>query len=163
MALVVLEPGNICIIMSKRAERAFRLYKDFKERGQEVEIFARMHPERLEKDFGIPASSVTWLSNVNGPKVIGPQSMGILTDGILRHYGKSPPPVVILEGLEYLMAQNDFGKVLKMYDYLYEVVAMRQGLFILPLDPQAFSEKELAYLTREALVVNEGDEISIPS
>lgn len=163
MALVVLEPGNICIIMSKKAERTFRLYQDFKERGWTVEVFARMHPERLEKDFGIPASSVTWLSNVSGPRVIGPQSMGILTDNILRLYEKDPPPVVILEGLEYLMAQNDFGKVLRMYDYLYEVVAVRQGLLILPLDPQAFSEKELAYLTREALVVSEGDDISMPA
>ncbi len=163
MALVVLEPGNICIIMSKRAERAFRLYKDLRERGREVEVFARMHPERLEKEFGIPSSNITWLSNVNGPRVIGPQSMGILTDSILRLFERNPQPVVILEGLEYLMAQNDFGKVLKMYDYLYEVVALRQGLLILPLDPQAFSEKELAYLTREALVINEGDEVSIPA
>ncbi len=162
MALVVLEPGNICIIMGKRAERAFRLYKELKERGREVEVFARMHPERLEKEFGIPAPTITWLSNVNGPKVIGPQSMGILTDSILRLFDRNPPPVVILEGLEYLMAQNDFGKVLRMYDYIYEVVVLRQGLLVLPLDPQAFSEKELAYLTREALVINEGDEISLP-
>ena len=50
MALVVLEPGNICIIMSKRAELAFRLYSSFVERGRDVAVFARMHPERLEKE-----------------------------------------------------------------------------------------------------------------
>jgi hypothetical protein len=163
MALVVLEPGNICIVMGKRADRAFQLYRAFKEGGREVAVFARMHPERLEREFGIPPSSVTWLSNVNGPRVIAPQSMGMLTDSIVRLYEKDSGPVVILEGIEYLMAQNDFGKVLKMFDFIYEMVAMRQGLLILPLDPQAFSEKELAYITREALVVNEGDEMSMPS
>ena len=163
MALVVLEPGNICIIMSKRAELAFRLYSSFVERGRDVAVFARMHPERLEKEYGVPRSSVTWLSNVNGQGVVAPQSMGILTDSIVRLYERSPPPTVILEGLEYLMAQNDFGKVLKMYDFLYEVVALRQGLLVLPIDPQAFSEKELAYLTREALVIKDDDDVSIPS
>jgi hypothetical protein len=162
MALVVLEPGNICMVMGKKADRAFALYKVLRSGGLAVEVFARMHPDRLEKDFGIPRSEVTWLSNVNGPRSLNPQSMGILTDSMVRLYEREPSPVVILEGLEYLMAQNDFGKVLKMFDYLFEMVSIRQGLLILPLDPQAFSVKELAYLTREALVVEEGDEMSLP-
>ncbi|MDD1755842.1 MAG: DUF835 domain-containing protein, partial [Methanomassiliicoccales archaeon] len=158
MALVVLEPGNICIVMGKKADRAFGLYKTFLERGHEVEVYARMHPERLEREFGIPQAGITWLSNVNGPRALNPQSMGVLTDSMVRLYERETSPVVILEGIEYLMAQNDFGKVLKMFDYLFEMVSIRQGLLILPLDPQAFSEKELAYLTREALVVGEADE-----
>lgn len=163
MPLVVLEPGNICIVMGKRADRAFGLYRAYKEKGKEVEVFARVHPDRLEKDFGIPRSEVTWLSNVNGARALNPQSMGVLTDNMVRLFEKESAPVVILEGTEYLMAQNDFGKVLKMFDYLFEMVSMRSGLLIMPLDPQAFSEKELAYLTREALVVEEDDEMSIPA
>jgi len=163
MSVVVLEPGNICIFMGKRADPAFQLYRHLKEAGREVEVFSRMHPDRLEKDFGIPRSCVTWLSNTSGASTIGAQSMGRLTDAIVRMYDRTPSPVVILEGLEYLMAQNDFGKVLRMLDFVYEVVAMRQGTFLLPLDPQAFSEKELAYLSREALVVDEDDDVSMPS
>jgi hypothetical protein len=163
MALVLLEPGNICMVMGKKADRSFGLYKVFKERGREVEVFARMHPERLEREFGIPQSSATWLSNVNGPRTLNPQSMGVLTDSMVRLYNKEPSPVVILEGIEYLTAQNDFVKVLKMFDYLFEMVSIRQGLLILPLDPQAFSEKELAYLAREALVIDVDDEMSIPA
>ena len=163
MAVVVLEPGNICIFMGKRADRAFQLYRHLKEAGREVEVFSRMHPDRLEKDFGIPRSCVTWLSNASGARAISAQSMGRLTDTMVRMYDKDPSPVVILEGLEYLMSQNDFGKVLRMLDFIYEMVAMHLGTFLLPIDPQAFSEKELAYLTREALVVEDDDDVSMPS
>jgi hypothetical protein len=37
-------------------------------------------------------------------------------------------------------------------------VAVHQALFIVTLDPQAFSEKELALLTREAVLIGEKDE-----
>jgi hypothetical protein len=46
-----------------------------------------------------------------------------------------------------------------MVNFLYETVAVHQATIILTLDPQAFSEKELAYLTREAVVAGERDEI----
>lgn len=159
MARVELQAGNLYIIMGKRPDRAFDLFKSIKGGGREAMVFARMHPERLEKDFGIPREAVTWLSNSNGPGIVNPQSVGILTDNMVRLYEKDTGPTIIFEGVEYLMTQNDFGKLLKMINFLYETVAVHQGTMVITLDPQAFSEKELAYLTREAVVVEEGDEL----
>lgn len=159
MGLVELQPGNLFIIMDKKADRAFALYRTIKASGREVSVVARMHPERLLKDFQIPPEDVVWLSSSTGPRVVNPQSVGILTDTMVRIFEKETGATVILEGLEYLMTQNDFTKVLKMVNFLYETVAVHQATIILTLDPQAFSEKELAYLTREAVVAGERDEI----
>lgn len=161
MGRIELQPGNLYILTGKKPDRVFGLYSSIKSSGRETAVFARMHPERLEKDFGIPPEAITWLSNTNGPRIINPQNVGILTDSMVRLFENDTGPAVIFEGIEYIMTQNDFTKVLKMVNFIYETVAVHQGIMIVALDPQAFSEKELAYLTRESIVVDEKDELDV--
>lgn len=159
MVRIELQPGNVYVLLGKKPDRAFQLFKVFKARGREARVVARMHPERLETQFGIPRESVTWLSNSGGPGSVHPQDIGVLTDGMMRLYERDVGLAFIVEGIEYLMTQNDFGKMLRVVNFVYEAVAVHQGLMIMTLDPEAFSEKELAYLTRESVVVSEKDEM----
>jgi hypothetical protein len=161
MTKVMLEPGNMYVHYDKKGDQAFGLFADLKSRGKEVVCVARTHPERLQKDFGIPPECVIWLSNSGAPKSVNPESIGILTDGLLRVYEKGPDATVILEGMEYLMTENDFGKVLRLVNFLYEAVAVNRGMLIISLDPAAFTEKELAYLTKEAITLQADDQMSL--
>jgi archaellum biogenesis ATPase FlaH len=112
------------------------------------------------EDFKIPPSNVFWLSNSAGPRNINPQNIGILTDTLIRMYEKGGA-TVILEGIEYLMLQNDFSKVLKLMSYLYESVAMNHGMLVITLDPEAFNTKEFALLTKDAELVGETESIIV--
>lgn len=161
MTRVELQPGNMYVLMDKRVDRAFSLYHLLRSSGREVMVVARMHPERLHKDFGIPPEAVSWLSNTQGPRIVNPQSVGLLTDTMVRVFEKGTGAAVIMEGVEYVMTQNDFTKVLKMTNFLYETVAVHQALLIITLDPQAFSEKELALMTREAVTISPEDEVGL--
>jgi len=160
MTRETLEPGNLYIILDKKGDRAFGLFAGLRSRSKAIRCVARTHPERLEMEFGIPPECIIWLSNTGAPNSVNPQNIGILTDTLLRVYENSPEASVILEGMEYLMTQNDFGKVLRLVNFLYEAVAMNQGMLIITLDPEAFSEKELALLSREAIALSAQDQIS---
>jgi len=161
MTMVTLEPGNLYILFDKKGDRAFGLFSELRTGGKEVHCVARTHPDRLQKEFGIPTENIVWLSNSGASKSVNPQSIGILTDSLLRVYEKNPDSTVILEGVEYLMTENDFGKVLRLVNFLYESVVMSHGLLIISLDPEAFEEKELAFLTKEAIILQPSDEIAI--
>jgi hypothetical protein len=57
--------------------------------------------------------------------------------------------------------QTDFGKVLRFVNYLYESVAVTQGTLVTAIDPRAFSTKELAFLEKNSVTVEEHDSVSV--
>jgi archaellum biogenesis ATPase FlaH len=160
LAQLELKPGTLYIFQDKKADRALGLYNLMKSKVNEVLVVTRLHPDRVNEDFNIPASSVFWLSNSAGPRNINPQNIGILTDTLIRTYEKGGT-AVIFEGIEYLMLQNDFSKVLKLMSYLYESVAVNHGILIITLDPEAFNTKEFALLTKDAELVGETESVII--
>ena len=161
MAQIALQPGNLYIVLGKKVERAFGLYAAIRAREGVVLCVARSHPDVLQRDFKIPPEAIIWLSNTRAPRSINPQNLGILTDTLVRTYEKGPGATTILEGVEYLMAQNDFMKVLKMINFIYEAVAVNQGIMIMTLDPEAFSAKEFAFLRRDGVTVEERDQMVV--
>jgi hypothetical protein len=160
LAQIELKPGTLYIFQDKRADRALGLYNLMKSKNSEVLVVTRLHPDRLIEDFQIPSSNVFWLSNSAGARNINPQNIGILTDTLIRTYEKGGA-AVILEGIEYLMLQNDFSKVLKLMSYLYESVAVNHGMLVITLDPEAFNTKEFALLTKDAELVGETESVII--
>jgi len=57
--------------------------------------------------------------------------------------------IVLLDGFEYLVSHNDFGSVLALLHDLNESVAMREAILLVPFDPTAFGEREIALIRRE--------------
>jgi hypothetical protein len=160
LAQIELKTGSLYIFQDKKADRALGLYNLLKSKNKEVLVVTRLHPDRLNEDFHIPSSSVFWLSSSAGPRNINPQNIGILTDTLIRAYEKGEA-AVILEGVEYLMLQNDFSKVLRLMSYLYESVAVNHGMLIITLDPEAFNTKEFALLTKDAELVGETESVVV--
>ncbi len=160
LAQIELKPGSLYIFQDKKADRALGLFNLLKSKEKDVLVVSRMHPDRLMEDFQIPPSNVFWLSNSAGPRNINPQNIGILTDTLIRMYEKGGA-AVILEGIEYLMLQNDFSKVLRLMNYLYESVAVNHGMLVITLDPEAFNTKEFALLTKDAELVGEAESIVV--
>jgi hypothetical protein len=157
-----IKPGNFYLLQERKAEKIFILYKLMIEADKKVTCVSRIHPDQLNEDFGIPHRDSLWLSNTIGERNVNPLNVGILTDRLIRYFEEGENRVVLFEGLEYLVMQNDFGKVLRLVNYLYESVAVTKNVIIISLDPRAFSAKELAFLEKSAYIIDEKDKISIP-
>jgi archaellum biogenesis ATPase FlaH len=56
--------------------------------------------------------------------------------------------VILLDGIEYLVSNNDFNKVLRVIDQVNDHISQCKALMIIPVDPRAFEQKELALLER---------------
>ncbi|MGD0057245.1 MAG: DUF835 domain-containing protein [Methanomassiliicoccales archaeon] len=158
---VELRPGYMYIFKARKPDRIFRFHKDFVKAGSTVLCVTRLHPDQLKEDFGISKEEVLWLSNSVGVRNVNPQNVGILTDSLIRFFENSPKAVIILDGLEYLVMQNDFDKVLRFVNYIYEAVSMNRGTLVTTIDPRAFSTRELAFLEKNSVTMEEQDDISI--
>lgn len=62
---------------------------------------------------------------------------------------KAEDAVVLLEGLEYLITENDFPHVIKALHALSDAIVLANARLLLPFNPKTISEKELSILERE--------------
>ncbi len=97
---------------------------------------------------------VIWLSTTLGQDYVDPHNLGNLTNIVSAHLDEHPKSVILLDGLEYLMINNDFPRILKFVEYIHEIVMQRKALFLISLDQRAFEARELALLERNLATVD---------
>lgn len=170
-----LEDGGLLLILTKNSEAPFKFYRAIAGKYKTpVLSITRTHPKKIKKYFDDKSASpeMFWLSKSAGDKNIGPTNLEKLAHQLNRHMknavesgqeeykdeagtgvpaagASGKPPVAILEGLEYLVSNNDFKKVLRFIESLHEKAVLNKGLGILPVNPSAMDERELEMLERE--------------
>ncbi len=108
----------------------------------------RQHPDLVRQRYGLRGTPIYWLATRAGEGVISPTNLGILTQTMVKFIAENTDSVILLDGLEYLVSNNDFAKVLKVVDQVHDHVSQSGSRLILPVDPRAFEPRELALLER---------------
>ncbi len=111
-------------------------------------MVSRQHPDLIKQKYGLETTPILWLATKSGDDVIAPTNLGILTHMLIKFVEENPSGVVLLDGLEYLVSNNDFNKVLRVIDQVNDHIILSKSVLIIPVDPRAFTQKELALLER---------------
>lgn len=109
---------------------------------------SRQHPDLIKQKYGLEQTPLYWLATRTGQDVISPTNLGILTHTLIQFIEQNPCGVILLDGLEYLVSNNDFNKVLRVIDQVNDQISQSTAIMIIPVDPRAFDTKELALLER---------------
>lgn len=126
--------------------------KKYKSRPQGL-IITRQFPDDVRRKHFIQTTPITWLSTVAGKDNMDPAKLSLLTDYLVNFMERSQNGVVLVDGLEYLVTSNDFGRVLKAVDRWTESAMTSASRLIISIDPRAFDPKELALLEKNKEVV----------
>ena len=108
----------------------------------------RQHPDLVREKYGLEDTPVYWLATRAGEKVISPTNLGILAHMLVKFAEEARDGIILLDGIEYLVSNNDFTKVLRMVNQVSDNIMQSGCRMILPVDPRAFDQKELALLMR---------------
>ncbi|MBU7046848.1 MAG: DUF835 domain-containing protein [Theionarchaea archaeon] len=69
---------------------------------------------------------------------------------MINHFVKTNTKcAILLDGLEYLILQNDFDTVLKFIYTVMDYIALHNAILLLPLSPQTLSQSQIKMLERE--------------
>ncbi len=145
--------GKCLLIEGKRPDRAYLMLLDRLEAGKRGLLITRLHPDRLREDYGLVKVPMIWLATQPGPDRIDPTSLTILQHTIVDFLQKGPPSVILLDGLEYLMSENQSDKVLRIIYTLLDTVTISNSQLLVPLDPEVLEIKDLAKLEREFEII----------
>jgi hypothetical protein len=148
-----LEDGRSYVVKEKKPEIGLALFLSLVEKGYRPLLITRQHPNHVRKvHIGVDIRAI-WLSTTLGKDYIDPHNLNALTYEILAHIGGGGKSVVLLDGVEYLMINNDPPRLWKFVEYVNEVVAQTAAVLLISVDDRAFEPRDLALLERNAVVL----------
>ncbi len=147
------ERGFIYLVKEKRPYVAFQMFNEATSKGAKGMLVVREHPDRMMQLYKFDARKILWLTRRVGKDHADPTELSLLSHKISRFVDESGRSVVLLEGLEYMITQNDFETVLRFVDHLHDFVLAHDCAVIVVVDPRVLSTRELALLERSAKIV----------
>jgi hypothetical protein len=157
-----IEKGFVYLVKEKRPSIAFAMFNEATENGAKGMLVAREHPNRLNQLHKFEAAKILWMTRRVGVDHIDPTELSLLSLGITRFVEGTGKSVVLIEGLEYLITQNDFESVLRFVNHLHDFVLAHDCAIVIVIDPRVLSTRELALLERSARIVEPADRGVIP-
>lgn len=152
-----IERGFVYLVKEKRPGIAFAMFKEAVDHGAKGMVITREHPNRLKQTHEFEATRILWLTRRVGEDHIDPTELTRLSMTISKFIEGMPKSVVLVEGLEYLITQNDFETVLRFVNHMHDFVLAHDCAVIIVLDPRVLNTRELALLERSARVVESGE------
>lgn len=149
-----LRKGYGYIIKETKPERSFEIFVDQVTHNIQGLCITREHPGIIRKRWGMEKTPIIWLSNQLGRVYVNPTNIGILSDTIIRFIEKSGDSVVMIDGIEFLIVNNDFEKVLRMVHHIAEATMEYKSRLIISVDPRTLDVRQMALLERNMEIID---------
>ena len=149
-----LEEGRAYLMKEKKPEKALSAFQRAVDAGWRPMYITRQHPNHIVRRRGEKEIRIVWLSTTLGKDYIDPHNLNSLSNLIANFVNDGPRAVILLDGIEYLMINNDFARILHFLEYVNEQIALHRAALILSVDERAFDAKELAYIERNTVALD---------
>lgn len=148
-----LRRGFSYLVKETKPNKSFEIFVDQVTHNIQGLCVTRQHPTIIRKEWGLEKTPIIWLSNQLGKVYVNPSNIGILSDTIIRFVEKSNDGVILIDGIEFLIVNNDFDKVLRMVHHVTEAVMENRSRLIVSVDPRTLETRELALLERNMEII----------
>lgn len=144
------ELGVSYLIKERGNERGLSLFERLIERtGSRGIVIARTFPKKLQVNGNLKDIPIWWLSREESPESIDPLSLAKIAHVIRDFIQDKEGTIVLLDGLEYLIMQNNFETTLRFIQGLNDLIILNRATLIVPVDPSSLSVKQLSLLEKE--------------
>ena len=136
-------------------EKSYETFKELVLQNKTGLFITREHPDTIRNQFDLKNSDIYWLtrSRTETPS-LDPSKIEKLRWVIKDFVNKNKNSVVLFDGLEYLILQNNFNTVLKFVELLKDDIALNDAILLLPINPATLEPREIALLERYMRVIS---------
>ena len=126
------------------------MFVDAHKHGVPSLCVTREYPEKVKERYDVRGAPFLWLS-MDQQKSYSrdPSNLALLYSDIKTFTIENPGCMILLSGIEYLVSQNGFTKVLKLLQHLNDKVAVTDSVLLAPVSPLTLMEQDLKMLEKE--------------
>lgn len=140
--------GRSYLIKCEEASEVYHLMAQLSEYGWSCLCVTPVYPDEVAGRYGLNGKNIIWLSKTADKQAVNPSSMDILRDKIIDFMNRQKVSAILLDGLEFLILTNGLENTLKFIRDISEVVPLHSAVFLVPINPAAVDQKDLAILER---------------
>ncbi len=145
-----LETGQIYIV-KKHPEKAFEIFASNVFSNHEGLCITRRYPPKVRSEYGLEKTPIVWLTSEASESEKTVQSIQDISIIIANFMEKATSPVILLDGLEYLVTNSGFDSLIRFLQVLNDRLQRKSGVLFAPILEEAFGTKDLALLHRETV------------
>ena len=144
-----LERSFSYLVEEDRPETSYSLFLNALKKGMKGYCITRNYPAKIRSKFDLKETPVVWLSNVGRDNAIRPKDLEKLSLSLEQFLSQSGGGIVLLDGLEYLITNNNFITVLRLIQSLRDQVAINQSILLMAVNRSTLESHQLNLLERE--------------
>ncbi len=153
-AKYMLEGGHTYLIYEEKPFKSTEIFRDMVTHGFQGLYITRANPSDVRKRYDLEKTPIIWLTDAKDyEKHVEPFNIMELGYTVGEFTKKTEKGVVLLDGIEYLIIQNDYKRVLKLIHLLEDFIALSGSILIIPIDPATLNESELHLLKKEMTLI----------
>ncbi len=136
-------------------EKSFETFKELVAQNKTGLLITREPPDIIRDQYDLGNTDIYWLTRSSADiPTLDPSKIEKLRWIIKDFVSKNKNSVVLIDGLEYLILQNNFNNVLKFVELLKDEIALNDSLLLLPINPATLESREIALLERYMRVIS---------
>jgi hypothetical protein len=140
--------SHIYLVEEDKPDLCYRILVDMQTKGIPGLCVTRLYPDILIQKYDLSNCTIVWLSNAGKDDIIRPRDLERLSF-MLEQFLSNEQGVVLIDGIEYLITNNDFVTVLRLIQSIRDQVAVNKAIMIISLNPSTLGNQELNLLERE--------------
>jgi hypothetical protein len=148
-----LQYGSSYLLLETKSTESFKLFKGYVSQGSKGLLITRLFPSRVRKQYNLGTTPVLWLSRTQAKKAINPTNLGVLLEEARDFIAENQKTLVLLDGLEYLIIENDFERVLKFINSLEDEIALHNSRLLVSVNPKVLDPERKALLEKTMKVL----------
>jgi len=159
---VTLEPGAVYLIKD-HDDNALDLFVSALNKGFAGLGIVRDDPRKIKKKYHLEKTPFIWLTGNKIEGVPCEKEVQVLFSLIREFMTKSEKSVVLLEGVDYLILENDLEQVTKIIHNFQDLVSGQQKMVIITVNPNLLGPEKMKVieaLTQDVYGRDEGIQLS---
>ena len=144
-----LERSFSYLVEEDRPETSYSLFLNAMQKGMKGYCVTRNYPAKIRSRFDLKDTPVIWLSNVGRENTIRPKDLEKLSLSLEQFLSQEGGGIVLLDGIEYLITNNNFITVLRLIQSLRDQVAINQSILLMAVNRSTLESHQLNLLERE--------------
>lgn len=151
-----LEVKEVYLVAGENPDLAYDMFTDLVKHGFHGFGICRTHPQKIREKYTLERTPIMWLSEIESKHLehVGPQDIPKLSYLVTEFIKRAQPAVILMEGVEYLMVQNDFNTVLKLLHSLSDYIVTSKSILLVPINPDALPAHQCVMLKQAFTVLN---------
>ncbi|HEV8594326.1 MAG TPA: DUF835 domain-containing protein, partial [Thermoplasmata archaeon] len=143
--------GYNYLLISDEPHAAYEWFNSVVRKGIPGLCMSTTFPEKLRREYGLPDVELYWVSDTNpGPRTLDPKRLDFEIMRALSNFVKNNKgAALVLDGLEYLVVENSFDRVLKFIKKVNDLASVHDATMFVPVTPTGLGPEEMTLLRKE--------------